>query len=216
MGSYSRRRVRPPDVFVAQLVMAVAGSWPGGQVVRARRTRGHPGARPYRRQGGPGGRARSATASPGNSTMWSPPAQRHRYPVRRGPPGQRPGTPDHRSLTAIEEASRAASPTCGAPPACCAPTARPRWRPSLGWRSWTGLLTASGTRGSRSSHDHRGDLATVPVGVSVSSFRIVQEALTNVVKHAGAAATTVRVARTPAGVELEVRNDAPAAGPRPP
>ncbi len=58
-----------------------------------------------------------------------------------------------------------------------------------------------------------GDLATVPVGVSVSSFRIVQEALTNVVKHAGAAATTVRVARTPAGVELEVRNDAPAAGP---
>jgi signal transduction histidine kinase len=58
-----------------------------------------------------------------------------------------------------------------------------------------------------------GDLATVPVGVSVSSFRIVQEALTNVVKHAGAVATTVRVARTPSGVELEVRNDTPAAAP---
>ena len=34
-----------------------------------------------------------------------------------------------------------------------------------------------------------GDLATVPVGVSVSAFRIVQEALTNVFKHAGAVAT---------------------------
>jgi signal transduction histidine kinase len=58
-----------------------------------------------------------------------------------------------------------------------------------------------------------GDLATVPVGASVSSFRIVQEALTNVVKHAGPVATTVRVARTPSGVELEVRNDTPGAAP---
>ena len=60
-----------------------------------------------------------------------------------------------------------------------------------------------------------GDLASVPVGVSVSSFRIVQEALTNVVNHAGTVQTRVRVARTPTGVEMEVRNDAPAGrGPR--
>ena len=57
-----------------------------------------------------------------------------------------------------------------------------------------------------------GDLASVPVGVSVSSFRIVQEALTNVVNHAGTVPTRVRVARTPTGVEMEVRNDAPAGG----
>ena len=57
-----------------------------------------------------------------------------------------------------------------------------------------------------------GDLASVPLGVSVSSFRIVQEALTNVVNHAGTVPTRVRVARTPTGVEMEVRNDAPAGG----
>lgn len=57
-----------------------------------------------------------------------------------------------------------------------------------------------------------GDLASVPVGVSVSSFRVVQEALTNVVNHAGTVPTRVRVARTPTGVEMEVRNDAPAGG----
>jgi signal transduction histidine kinase len=58
-----------------------------------------------------------------------------------------------------------------------------------------------------------GDLADIPGGVATSVYRIVQEALTNVMNHAGAVATTVRVACTPEEVELEVRNAAPHAAP---
>jgi signal transduction histidine kinase len=56
-------------------------------------------------------------------------------------------------------------------------------------------LTESGPR-----HD-------VPAGVQLSVFRIVQEALTNVRKHAGATATDVRVAYAPDGILVEVAND---------
>jgi signal transduction histidine kinase len=41
----------------------------------------------------------------------------------------------------------------------------------------------------------------------------VQEALTNVLNHAGAVSTRVRVACTPCELELDVRNDAPATPP---
>jgi signal transduction histidine kinase len=54
-----------------------------------------------------------------------------------------------------------------------------------------------------------GDLSAIPAGVATSVYRIVQEALTNVVNHAGRAVTTVRIARTPGEVRLDVRNDRP-------
>jgi len=53
-----------------------------------------------------------------------------------------------------------------------------------------------------------GSVGDVPVEVSRSGFRIVQEALTNVLKHAGKAPTTVTVQRTSDMVEIEVLNDA--------
>ena len=56
-----------------------------------------------------------------------------------------------------------------------------------------------------------GDVSAVPDGIAVSAYRIVQEALTNVVNHAGRAATTVRVVRTPDELRLVVCNDRPAA-----
>lgn len=43
--------------------------------------------------------------------------------------------------------------------------------------------------------------------VETTLFRIVQEALINVAKHAGATAVTVSLARTPAGIELKVSDD---------
>ncbi|GAB3852288.1 hypothetical protein GCM10029963_41550 [Micromonospora andamanensis] len=53
---------------------------------------------------------------------------------------------------------------------------------------------------------------TPPEGVGLSVFRIVQESLTNVVKHAGPARCRVEVALAPDEVRVEVRDD----GRRPP
>ncbi|HSS10493.1 MAG TPA: ATP-binding protein, partial [Acidimicrobiales bacterium] len=56
-----------------------------------------------------------------------------------------------------------------------------------------------------------GDMTAVPDGIAVSVYRIVQEALTNVLNHAGRVATTVRVGCTPDEIQLDVRNDRSAA-----
>lgn len=47
----------------------------------------------------------------------------------------------------------------------------------------------------------------IPAGVDLAAYRIVQEALTNVLKHAGASRAIVRVGYRPDAVELEVIND---------
>jgi signal transduction histidine kinase len=49
----------------------------------------------------------------------------------------------------------------------------------------------------------------LPAGVDVSAYRIVQEALTNVVKHAGPAAAVVVVRYARRTVEVEVTDDGP-------
>ena len=60
-----------------------------------------------------------------------------------------------------------------------------------------------------------GDPVPLPDGVSLAAFRILQEALTNVVKHAGDASARVLVAYAPDLLRLEVVDDgdARAAGP---
>ncbi|RJL32513.1 sensor histidine kinase [Bailinhaonella thermotolerans] len=55
-----------------------------------------------------------------------------------------------------------------------------------------------------------GDLGGLPPDVDRAAFRIVQEALTNVVRHAAGATTRVRLRRTAAELAVEVVNDAPA------
>jgi len=55
-----------------------------------------------------------------------------------------------------------------------------------------------------------GDHATVPAAVEVSVYRIVQEALTNVLKHAGTPRTAVTVNYGPDELTLEVTDDGPA------
>lgn len=52
----------------------------------------------------------------------------------------------------------------------------------------------------------------VPPLLAESAYRVVQEALTNVVRHAGRVATTVEVARGPAGLGISVVNGAGATG----
>jgi signal transduction histidine kinase len=53
----------------------------------------------------------------------------------------------------------------------------------------------------------RGEPRDLPAGVDLSAFRIVQEALTNVMKHAGAARVRVVVSYAPNAIELEVVDD---------
>jgi signal transduction histidine kinase len=53
----------------------------------------------------------------------------------------------------------------------------------------------------------RGDLHAVPALVSVSAYRIVQEALTNVIRHAHASSACVEVDVSPGSLVLEVTDD---------
>ncbi|MFB9688528.1 sensor histidine kinase [Amycolatopsis plumensis] len=59
------------------------------------------------------------------------------------------------------------------------------------------------------------DTADVPPMVARAAYRVVQEALTNVAKHAPGAAVTVRVASTGARTDVSVVNAPPPAGPLP-
>lgn len=52
-----------------------------------------------------------------------------------------------------------------------------------------------------------GDVRPLPVGVDLSAYRIVQEALTNALKHAGPARASVTLRYGADGVELEVVDD---------
>jgi signal transduction histidine kinase len=52
-----------------------------------------------------------------------------------------------------------------------------------------------------------GEPRELPVGLELSAYRIVQEALTNALKHAGDARATVRVLYSPDQLELEVADD---------
>jgi signal transduction histidine kinase len=52
----------------------------------------------------------------------------------------------------------------------------------------------------------------LPPGVDLAAYRIVQEGLTNVLKHAGAVKTRVLVEYTTAAVTVAVSNDAPPSG----
>ena len=52
-----------------------------------------------------------------------------------------------------------------------------------------------------------GDLAALPAAVDVSVYRIVQEALTNVLKHAGPARAEVTIGCADSAVTIEVTDD---------
>lgn len=52
-----------------------------------------------------------------------------------------------------------------------------------------------------------GGRRTLPPGVELSAYRVVQESLTNVLKHAGAETAEVVVTFSPTALEVEVRDD---------
>jgi len=54
-----------------------------------------------------------------------------------------------------------------------------------------------------------GQRGSVPPGVDLSAYRVIQEALTNVIKHAGSAAATVTIRYRDDSVTVELANQAP-------
>ena len=69
------------------------------------------------------------------------------------------------------------------------------------------LLDGAREAGLAVSVESQGQARPVPPAVDVSAYRIVQEALTNAVKHAGRCHAQVSVRWRPAALELEVTND---------
>jgi signal transduction histidine kinase len=57
-----------------------------------------------------------------------------------------------------------------------------------------------------------GQPSGVPLGVDLSAYRVVQEGLTNVIKHAGAATAAVHVRYAPGEIVVEVSDDGRGAG----
>ncbi|MEV5574597.1 sensor histidine kinase [Spirillospora sp. NPDC052269] len=79
--------------------------------------------------------------------------------------------------------------------------------PAPGLADLEPLVARVGQAGVRVDLTVTGDTGDVPPGVALAVYRIVQEALTNVVKHAGSATANAAVTRTAEGLMIEVRDD---------
>lgn len=79
--------------------------------------------------------------------------------------------------------------------------------PQASLSSLPALVEHCAAAGLRVSIEVTGVERGLPPGVDLSAHRIVQEALTNVLRHAGTATATVRVAYGDRGVELEIHDD---------
>jgi signal transduction histidine kinase len=69
------------------------------------------------------------------------------------------------------------------------------------------LVSQAGAAGLEVRTETEGEVRPVPFGVDVAAFRIVQEALTNVTRHAGPATATVRVSYGDRDLTVEVDDD---------
>ena len=91
--------------------------------------------------------------------------------------------------------------------ACCGPTGPPRTRPrSPPWTGWTSWSPACEAAGLTVTAAVTGTPRPLPPGVELSAYRIVQEALSNAMRHAPGSDVRVELAYRPAGLELRVVN----------
>jgi signal transduction histidine kinase len=81
--------------------------------------------------------------------------------------------------------------------------------PAPGLADLTPLVAQVGEAGLRVWVQVDGERGPVPPGVDLSAYRIVQEALTNVIKHAAAATACVKVSYEKGSVALEITDDGP-------
>lgn len=119
-----------------------------------------------------------------------------------------------RALGAIEETGRAALEDLERVLGILRESERPvSGRPTLA--DCDRLLESARASGAKVDAELTGPVDTVPAPVSREGYRILQEALTNVLRHAGAVPVQVRVAVARDGLALEVRNPLPADIPGP-
>ncbi|WP_442812430.1 sensor histidine kinase [Streptomyces sp. NBC_01210] len=110
-----------------------------------------------------------------------------------------------RALNAIEETGRAALEDLERVLLVLRESGRPvSRRPTL--TDADRLLESARSSGATVDAAVTGPVEHVPGPVSREGYRIVQEALTNVLRHAGAVTTRVRIAVTDGRLELEVTN----------
>ncbi|MEV7615082.1 histidine kinase [Streptomyces sp. NPDC089799] len=114
-----------------------------------------------------------------------------------------------RALCAIEETGRAALEDLERVLAVLRDSGpRPSQRPTLA--DADRLLESTRASGSRVDAELTGPLESLPGPVTREAYRILQEALTNVLRHCGPVPVRVRVAVTGDRLELEVTNPLPA------
>jgi signal transduction histidine kinase len=92
------------------------------------------------------------------------------------------------------------------------PTEQAELSPQPGLERLDDLLGRVRAAGLPVEFEVAGAPVALPPGVDVSAYRIVQEALTNALRHAGPARATVRIAYEADAVALEITNDGRADG----
>jgi signal transduction histidine kinase len=92
----------------------------------------------------------------------------------------------------------------------------PRPDPQPGLVDLPGLVEQVETAGIAVTLTTEGTAHPLPAGLDLAAYRVVQEALTNVVKHAPGARAQVTIRHRPDSLEIEVRNPGPPAAPAPP
>ncbi|MDX3129815.1 histidine kinase [Streptomyces europaeiscabiei] len=110
-----------------------------------------------------------------------------------------------RALAAIEDTGRAALEDLERVLGVLREADRPvRGRPTL--TEADRLLESARNSGAKVDAELSGPLETVPGPVSREGYRILQESLTNVLRHAGDVPVRVRITVADGGLDLEVRN----------
>jgi signal transduction histidine kinase len=86
--------------------------------------------------------------------------------------------------------------------------------PAAGLAGLGELLARAAEAGLQVRSEVSGDLKRLPVRVDLAAFRIVQEALTNVMRHAGQTSSTVQVSCDERELTLRIENEAGTVGAR--
>ena len=111
------------------------------------------------------------------------------------------------ALLAIKDASRTALAELRATLSMLRSDEAPSRAPAAGFDRLPALVESSRAAGLPVDVVLEGDTQPLPPAVDTVAFRIVQESLTNVIRHAGPARATVAVRHGEDGVEIEVTDD---------